>query len=290
VGKHRYLVRDEENKLVIPIENKVGTSEHPGQLERYWTIISAQYPSWKRIGLYLTPDGDPPSHSNFLAIDYGLIAALLEDLVESRTSSLSPDAAVVITHYVQMLRRHIVSESDIAELCRQIYRKHRKALDLIFEHRPDQQASIQDFLEELIKETDNLELDSSKKRFVRFGCKDWDLPTLKSGSGWTPSGRILLFEFQNEPESLKLKLIIGPGPRGVREKLFNMACDHRPPCKPASKTLMNQWNEVFSRPFLSQKSYGDSTDEQLRTEIREQWKQFLTHDLPEMRKAIKPEA
>jgi hypothetical protein len=68
------------------------------------------------------------------------------------------------------------------------------------------------------------------------------------------------------------------------------APSNRPPFKPASKTLMNQWNEVFSRPFLSQKSYGDSTDEQLRTEIREQWKQFLTHDLPEIRKAIKPEA
>lgn len=104
-----------------------------------------------------------------------------------------------------------MAESEIAELCRRIYRKHAQAIDLIIEHRPDQQATLRDFLEELIKSRPGLILDHSSKQYVRFALKDWDVPALQAGQGWTRSGRMRLFECQNLPESLKLKLIIGPG-------------------------------------------------------------------------------
>ena len=39
-----------------------------------------------------------------------------------------------------------MSDSEIAELCRQIYRRHQRALDLIFEHRPDLQKDLADKL------------------------------------------------------------------------------------------------------------------------------------------------
>ncbi len=280
------LLRDEENKLVVAIENKIGITEHSDQLERYWQIVSDHFPKWKAIGLYLTPDGERPSHQKFLPIDYGLIATLLEGLTVSRASVLGADVRTLITHYIQMLRRHIVSESEIAELCRRIYRKHKQALDLIFEHRPDQLAVIQEFLETLIREIDGLVLDSGSKRYIRFAHKDWDSPKLQQGKGWTASGRILLFEFQNQLDSLKLKLIIGPGPREIREGLFQMATNKQPPFKPASKTLMAQWNEIFSRPFLSPKSYEDANDDQLKTNIRQQWERFLVSDLREICKTV----
>ena len=45
-----------------------------------------------------------------------------------------------------------MDESQIAELCRRIYRKHQRALDLIYEYRPDLQEEIRHLLETLIKE------------------------------------------------------------------------------------------------------------------------------------------
>jgi hypothetical protein len=91
---------------------------------------------------------------------------------------------------------------------------------------------------------------------------------------------MLLFEFQNLPDSLKLKLVIGPGPQEVREDIFSLALRNQPPFRPLAKALNRQYNEIFARIFLSSKSYVDANDEELGATIREQWKQFLISDLP----------
>jgi hypothetical protein len=49
------------------------------------------------------------------------------------------------------------------------------------------------------------------------------IPQLKTGIGWTKSGRLLLFEIANGTDYLKLRLTIGPGQQNIREALFNMA-------------------------------------------------------------------
>ncbi len=139
------LLLDEAHKLATIIENKINISEHSNQLLRYHEQVHQLYPNWNIIGLYLTSDGESPrgeAREMYLPVDYGLVCKILESLVDNRASTLGPDVVTVIRHYTQMLRRHIVSEFDIAELCRRIYQKHRRALDLIYEHRPDQQASI----------------------------------------------------------------------------------------------------------------------------------------------------
>ena len=90
-----------------------------------------------------------------------------------------------------------MSDSEIAELCRRIYQKHRRALDLIFEHRPDRQAEIRDFVEQLIGETPRLILDRSSKTEIRFLPEEWDVPALRQGAGWRSTVRMLLFAVIN---------------------------------------------------------------------------------------------
>jgi hypothetical protein len=148
-------------------------------------------------------------------------------------------------------------------------------LDLIFEHRPDQQATIQGFLQGLINETGSLELDDSTKRSIRFSCKDWKCPELK-------------FEFRNELQSLRLKLMIGPGDEKVRAKLWEIAKRNRPTFKPSTVTQMSKITEILSIPFLDQKSYEDEGDEQqLQRKIAERWEKFLSVDLPKISGFIK---
>lgn len=282
------LLKDETNKFVVAIENKIETTEHSNQLERYLEILSLKFSGWKILAIYLTPDGDAPSNVAYLPIGYGLVATVLESLSEGGALSLNPDVALLIRHYVQILRRHVMTESDIAELCRKVYWKHKKAIDLIFEHRPDEQAAIKDILTALIQERNDLVLDNSSKRYVRFAVKEWDkLPRLKAEKGWSSEGRLLLFEFQNEPTSLKLKLILGPGPQHIRAKLFKMAQSSKP-FKPPSKNLMNQWNELFSLSILSAQSYEDVDEDQFKVKgkVRQHWEEFLKTSLPEIEAAI----
>jgi len=274
------LLRSETNRFVVIIENKIDSTEHSGQLERYWRTVGTHFPKDKVIAIYLTPDGEKPSHQEFISLDYDQIATVIEGLVASRFSTLGPDIRTLMSHYAQMLRRHIVAESEIADLCRRIYRKHAQAIELIVEHRPDQQASLREFLEQLIKAQPELISDHSTKNYVRFALKSWDTPTLQAGQGWTRSGRMFLFEFQNYPKSLNLKLIIGPGPLETREKLLQIALQNQPPFRPLAKALNRQYNEVYSQNFLSARAYSEDAEEELQVRIREQWKHFLESDLP----------
>src|SRR6185437_4334491 len=123
-------------------------------------------------------------------------------------SRLKPDVRVLISHYAQLLRRHIVVDSEIADLCRKIYSKHAKAIDLILEHRPDNEAKLRDYLEGMIKRQPGLVFDENpSKAYIRFALREWDVPKLLAPPElrrpeWK-SGRILLFEFQNRPDCLK---------------------------------------------------------------------------------------
>ena len=182
-----------------------------------------------------------------------------------------------------------MSESDIAELCRRIYQKHRRALDLIYEQRPDQQAMIQTILENLIQETTDLALDAHHKRYVRFVVQEWNVSMLLAGKDWTALNRILLFfEFQNAVDSLKLHLYIGPGPKETRQKLFDMAIQKKPLFKPA-KSLYDKWNSIYQRSFLKPEDYEDASDDELEEKIRKHWTAFLENDLPKIRAALKAE-
>src|SRR5215208_5168776 len=150
------FMADETNRLAVVIENKIDSTEHSDQLSNYWKMVRQEHPGWHVIGLYVTPDGDAPSHEGYVPISYGVIAGLVEEIGERRALMLHPDVRTLISHYAQMLRRHIVAESEIAVLCRQIYLKHRLALDLIFEHRPDALSRVRENLQGLVSETDGL--------------------------------------------------------------------------------------------------------------------------------------
>jgi DNA-directed RNA polymerase subunit F len=284
------LLLEETLKVSVIIENKIDSVEHSNQLARYFQAVAQHYRGWKILGVYLTKEGDIPSHRAYLPIDYTAVCEIIERITAKRASTLGDDVRTLMTHYTQMLRRHIVSDSEIAELCRRIYRKHQKALDLILEHRPDQQAEIRVLLENIVQETPGLLLDHCSKGYVRFAAELWNnIPQLRLGSGWTSSGRMLLFEFENLTGVLTLRLHIGPGPDETRQTLFDMARTHQPPLKAASKTLNQKWNSIYSKPFLKPKDYDDADDEQLEKKIQKHWAEFVGGDLPKIIDIVKEE-
>ena len=98
-----------------------------------------------------------------------------------------------------------------------------------------------------------------------------------------------MFEFNNSADSLRLYLIIGPGPADVREHLFEMAARYEPPFKRSFKALGKTFSTIFVRNFLSQSSYTEKDQSEIEEDIRKKWQQFLSVDLPELKKALKSE-
>ncbi len=280
---------DRGNRLVCAIENKVDTTEHSDQLHRYREIVAKEFTEYRAIFIYLTPEDDKPSDEAYIPFSYTKVAELVNDICRAYESTLGSDVRALMTHYTTMLRRHIVSDSEIAKLCQKIYHKHQKALDLIFEHRPDLQADLAEVLRKLIEsKVPDLVLDHFTKTLIYFSVVDWDnYPGQRTGQGWTKSGRVLLFEFGNFSNQLSLRLIIGPAGLGlVRQVIHQIAFSHPKVFRGMGKQLRSKWTMIYKRRLLEPSDYEDADLEILTKKVQVEWDKFYIEDLPTIRQAL----
>lgn len=215
------LAVSEKNKFLIAFENKVWSNESNHQLKKYHTIINEEYRDYEKLFIYLTPFGDESSAPTiWLNMNYASIISIIENGLVIKKEWMSERTKLFVEQYLEVVRRYIVGDNELEKVCREIYFKHKKALDLIFEYKPDIYSDISNHLQNIISETPGLILDISNKTYIRFTTDRLDELIPKIGEGWVSTNRLLLFEFQNKSEKLALKLLIGPGDGGLREKIL----------------------------------------------------------------------
>ncbi len=282
------LLVDEDHKLAVIVENKIGSGEHSDQLSRYYRIVEQHHPDWRIIAVYLTPSGDPPSHGSYLPLGYGVVCEVIDDLAEGRASVLNPDLKVLLEHYTETLRRNVVGDSDTARLCRQIYQKHRRALDLIYEHRPDPQGEIGNLIARLINETDGLvRKGRSVKPYIAFRPSEWETPAALN-AGEDRLG-FIRFLFVNRADSLTLYLQITPGDERVRRRLYEMGDKHQTLFNDVVDPDTDDYPNLYRRRFLTPEYYEEASESDREEEIRKHWAEFLGDDLPRIDAALKEE-
>ncbi len=280
------LIYSESEKIVVAIENKVDSGEHSDQLNRYRKIISEEFSDSRKFLIYLTKEGDKPQSRSpgWHTASYELVSQCIDELCDRHAAQINDEVCSLMTHYSNLIKRHIMSDSEIAQLCRKIYKQHRQALDLIYEHRPDFQSEISDFLQQLIEKDQihNIVKDDSVKKMIRFAPRKWDdLAFQKTCQGWTSSRRTLLFQFWNVPEYLGLGLYVGPGNETMKHKIYEIIKEVRVPgIKTNPKIKENNWNEVFAVKILSKSDYADGDLEEIQRKISDFFQKFLEHDLP----------
>ena len=127
--------------LVVAIENKIGAEAGDGQLDRYNQYLKSAFPNHRRLLIFLTPDGTQPDHDSYIAYDYGDLVNTLEALADAPESV--PDATLLILHhYVDMVRRHIVQDDQLRALALALYERHKEAFEFIFECRPKPESLL----------------------------------------------------------------------------------------------------------------------------------------------------
>ncbi len=224
------LILEPATKLVCVIENKIRTSEHSGQLQRYRKTIEKTYPQYKKIFLYLTPDGDLPSDKAYLPVSYSIIKEIVDQVNTTFKSKLAPDITTLLRHYSDIIGDQIMDDSGIAILCRKIYHKHKHALDLIYKHRPDINLNIFGFLKELCTdacESHGLISGHTSKRWIVF--TDKYLMAIKErckSLGWE-NATSLFCEFENFPDSLILAMYVSEkGSSVLRSTVWDSVTAH----------------------------------------------------------------
>src|SRR5918993_4774064 len=128
------LLVDPNNRLAVVVENKIFSGEHSDQLARYHRVVEERYPGFDLLCIFLTPDGEAPSHSGYVPADYRSVCDEVEAIVDESTvldgTPIDSEVLVALSHYVEMVRRNIVVRSEVTDLARRLYLAHRTAFDL----------------------------------------------------------------------------------------------------------------------------------------------------------------
>lgn len=197
------LAVSSNEKFVFCIENKIDSGEHDNQLKRYRKIIEDTYPDYNNMYVYLSPEGVEASEPDYwCSMSYQDVLGIIE---KARMKvKLLPDVELLINNYVEAVRRDIVGDERLVQICAEIYAKHKKALDLIFENRPDRALEVANILKAWAvekTETGDLEviLDKCSKTYVRFKTKTMSdiLPdSEEANSGWNTKNHYF-YEIRN---------------------------------------------------------------------------------------------
>jgi len=276
------VIREESKKVVLTIENKVKSTEHSKQLQRYREIVEKEFHGYEKVYMYLTPDNLLPSDDNWLCFNYTAIAKIIDELLVYRRDSLSEMVAEFISQYKTILRRYIVGNSEVEQICQEIYKKHKAALDLIFQYKPDIELEISQYLQQKITSTPSLILDTSGKTAIRFTTDYLDSIIEKVSEGWSKSKRILLFEFYNYDQKLHINLYIGPGPEAYRKQLFDLCCENPGLFKLTQRKFGIKWHSVYQKKFLTKRDIEDAAFSDLSEAIDKKWDDFIGGDLPKI--------
>ena len=283
------MIHDADSGLICIIENKIFTDEHSNQLARYYETSQRRFPNATAIiAIFLTPDGISPQRedSPYIPFSYGELADLVDQVREAHASMLGADVNTMMRHYVTMLRRHIVSDSDIVELCQRIYQAHKAAIDLIIEHKPDLRKDLADYLATLIRNHPDFISVRDTKSYIDFMPRKWlEIPEFNLGNGWSGNSTMLAFEFSNSANQLNLYLVIGPVEdehQYVRQAVFNCADTNRDVFSSCRPILSKKWSYIYKMPLLRRKDYDDASVEDLAQIIEPKWNWFMHDVLPQL--------
>jgi hypothetical protein len=126
------LIACQQPPFVVAIENKVGSKERPNQLSQYEKVVKLHYPNAQPLFVYQTPDGDEPSKDNWVPYSYGELHRVLTRVRKAYGNAIGEDILVFLNHYLSLIGTQFMYDPRLDELCKRIYKNHRRALDLIF--------------------------------------------------------------------------------------------------------------------------------------------------------------
>jgi len=227
------LVRSQQERWCLLIENKIGSKESKGQLDKYINIVKKDMPKFQIIPVLLTLEGDEPSDegasAGYIPLSHTHVLDVADRIVKQNSSRIPSDARILIDHYLVILRRLTMQDDKLVELCKTVYRKHRQAIDLIVEYGASSQ--VLDTCEERLEQIVKCEF------VMRAGRRVWFLPKEMGDhlpkvnlNGWGPLPRPVPITcwFMYMPKHGKFQCAIEVGPIAnpkIRLKLMESLMD-----------------------------------------------------------------
>lgn len=172
------LIRCQEPPIVVVIENKIGAKEGPDQLSRYEATMKKHYPGVRPLYVYLTLNADQPSEDAWVSYSHADIHRVLTRVRETYGNAIGDDVRVFLDHYLNLLGTRFMNDETIDKLCRQIYKNHRQALDLIWKRAGVLESGVSAEVANVLEEDPRWEVIARPPKSINFVPKLW--------LGWLP--------------------------------------------------------------------------------------------------------
>ena len=286
-------------RFVCAVENKILSGEGIGadgasQLTRYRETLENEFPDFTRHFVFLSPQGIPSQRENerpfWVPETYATILQLVEQTIHDNAAVMTEDVRVFLRQYATTLRRNIVPDSnEVQQIAREIYLKHREAIDLIIKYKPDFEAETKEFFRQAIEQEQDWVWDSDAPKIVRFRSADWDrFPAFRTGTGWSPSSSVMAFEIDFKPGHPRLVLILGPiSDEGIRQKIHKGISEHSEMFSRARNNFTPTWTTLDNQGDILDSSYLDDWDAELMRDSVEAWMlDFAERKFPAMNEVI----
>ncbi|MGH2342013.1 PD-(D/E)XK nuclease family protein [Segnochrobactraceae bacterium EtOH-i3] len=224
------LIKISTENLVVAVELKIESKQGENQLSRYRKILDNEFKDWNKIYIFLTVHSEDPDDNAWIPLRYSNLIPALEKI---EGISADPLANVTFHAFLDMFKRHHMTDPQLDEIASVIWSKHKEALEFLIERRPDIQGAIfKDLLHNIPPLVNRInsnpgskfEFEASepnKRDIIRFSCRQWDdLPGFRTGDGsWTKSCRLILFELKKQEKGINAFVYLGPGPQVLRDKI-----------------------------------------------------------------------
>lgn len=248
------LAVSHSEEFVLCIENKTDSSEHDNQLNRYRKILDETYPSYEKMYIYLSPDGREASDTeHWCAMSYTDVLGIVEKACNN--VSLQLEVKVFIDNYLETVRRSIVGDERLVQICAEIYAKHKRALDLIFENRPDRALDVANIFKKwAIEKAEQGELEvvleKCGKTFVSFKTKIMSeiLPDSEdANSGWGTKNHYSYLIKNNDGNSFYIYLVLSS--QNMTEAEMEIS-DRLGQYAPAKQKENWKWRTIYTTPTV----------------------------------------
>lgn len=157
--------RDENDKLVICIENKIDAPDSKEQLASYSKWVKDTFEGNKIVFIYLTPMGIEPNDKDEAKewINYSYREGIIEHLKSLQDSITDSIVKTYISDYLTILKSEIMNTNESAtDLANAIYDRHSSLIDFIVKNREsnikykkkwekDNNKRVYDFANDFIK-------------------------------------------------------------------------------------------------------------------------------------------
>ena len=113
------LAVSQNEKFIFCIENKIDSGEHDNQLNRYREIVEDTYPDYEKMYVYLSPEGVEASDPDYwCSMSYQDVLSIIDNA--RMKVKLLPDVELLINNYVDAVRRDIVGDERLVQICAEI--------------------------------------------------------------------------------------------------------------------------------------------------------------------------